>query len=110
MIEDKYRVLSGRFDGAALRLWAALGACALGRGGVSIVAKAIGMSRMTIYAGMKKLVSATPPPVVPGSVKCRVRAKGGGRRRLMTKDPTLLQDLDALVEPVTLGDPQSPLR
>lgn len=110
MIEDKYRVLSGRLDEAALRLWAALEARALGRGGVSIVAKAIGMSRTTIYAGLKELVSVTPPSAVHGAVKCRIRAKGGGRRRLTTKDPTLLQDLDALVEPVTRGDPQSPLR
>lgn len=110
MIEDKYRVLSGRLDEAALRLWAALEARALGRGGVSIVAKAIGMSRTTIYAGLKELVSTTPSSAVSGAAKCRIRARGGGRRRLTTKDPTLLRDLDALLEPATRGDPQSPLR
>ena len=40
----------------------------------------------------------------------RVRAKGGGRKKLTSKDPTLLRDLDALVEPTTRGDPRSPLR
>ncbi|MBF8273284.1 MAG: Rhodopirellula transposase family protein [Magnetococcales bacterium] len=110
MIEDKYRVLSDRLDEAALRLWAALEARALGRGGVSIVAKAIGMSRTTIYAGLKELVSETPSSAVSEAVKCRIRAKGGGRRRLTTNDPTLLRDLDALVEPMTRGDSQSPLR
>ena len=40
----------------------------------------------------------------------RLRAPGGGRKKLTTKDPTLLRALEALVEPVTRGDPQSPLR
>lgn len=109
MIEGKYRVLAGHLDEAALRLWAAVEARALGRGGVSVVAQAIGMSRTTIYAGMKEL-EADAPLEMTCDDKCRIRAKGGGRRKLTTKDPTLLHDLDALVEPMTRGDPQSPLR
>ena len=98
-----------------MRLWAAVEARTLGRGGVSTVAKAIGMSRTTIYSGLQELASApalaSPPPVavgVPG--KRRLRAEGGGRKRLTDKDAALLNALDALVEPTARGDPQSPLR
>lgn len=114
-IEEKYRALAGRLDEATLRLWAAVEARPLGRGGVSTVAKAIGMSRTTIYSGLQELASApalaSPPPVVVGvPAKRRIRAAGGGRKRLTDKDSTLLTDLDALVEPTARGDPQSPLR
>jgi transposase len=114
-IEEKYRALAGRLDEATLRLWAAVEARTLGRGGVSTVAKAIGMSRTTIYSGLQELVSApalaSPPPVVAGvPAKRRIRTAGGGRKRLTDKDSTLLTDLDALVEPTARGDPQSPLR
>ena len=52
IIESKYRALAGRLDEATLRLWAAVEARTLGRGGVSTVAKAVGISRTTIYAGL----------------------------------------------------------
>ena len=114
-IESKYRALAGRLDEATLRLWAAVEADALGRGGVSTVAKAIGISRTTIYAGLAELASArsaSGPPASPAMEVAgkRVRAKGGGRKRLTDKDATLLRDLDALVEPTARGDPMSPLR
>jgi transposase len=114
IIGSKYRALAGRLDEATLRLWAAVEARTLGRGGVSTVAKAIGISRTTIYAGLEELESASSPsrsirsPVA--AVGKRVRAKGGGRKRLTDKDATLLRDLDALVEPTARGDPMSPLR
>ena len=83
IVEGKYRALASRFDEATLRLWAAVEARTLGRGGVSTVAKAIGISRTTIYAGLEELqatpisesVEATPP--VGAGVR-RVRAQGGG--------------------------------
>src|SRR5438876_5306230 len=112
-IGDKYRVLAGRLDEATLRLWAAIEARTLGRGGVSAVAKAIGMSRTTIYAGLEELASMSTPLVPPASVggagQRRIRAKGGGRKKLTAKDTTLLRDLDGLVEPTARDDPQSPL-
>jgi transposase/DNA-binding phage protein len=116
IIAGKYRALADRLDEATLRLWAAVEARTLGRGGVSTVAKAIGMSRTTIYAGLEELGSGTPSSVstpswaVDTASKRRVRAKGGGRKKLTDKDSTLLRDLDALVEPTARGDPQSPLR
>src|SRR3954468_7549786 len=113
-IKDKYRALAGRLDEATLRLWAAVEARALGRGGVSTVAKATGLSRTTIYSGLKDLESlplaAAAPAAVGVASKRRIRAAGGGRKKLTDKDPTLLRDLDALVEPTARGDPQSPLR
>jgi transposase len=109
MIEGKYRALAARLDEATLRLWAAVEAHSLGRGGVSAVAKAIGISRTTIYAGLKELPSPRHFGASSRSVR-RIRAKGGGRKRLTTRDATLLHDLDALVEPTARGDPQSPLR
>jgi DNA-binding phage protein len=55
LIEAKYHALSGWLDEATLRIWAAVEARSIGRGGVSMVAKAIGMSRTTIYAGLAEL-------------------------------------------------------
>jgi transposase len=108
-IADKYRALAGRLDEATLRLWAAVEARTLGRGGVSTVAKAIGLSRTTIHSGLRELESA-PAAAAGVPSKRRIRAEGGGRKKLTDKDPTLLRDLDALVEPTARGDPQSPLR
>jgi transposase len=109
MIEGKYRALAARLDEATLRLWAAVEARSLSRGGVSAVAKAIGISRTTIYAGLEELASPSRS-VVSGASMRRIRAQGGGRKKLTAKDATLLRDLDALVEPTARGDPQSPLR
>lgn len=106
-VRAKYEALSGRLNEATLRLWAAVEARALGRGGVTTVANASGLSRTTIYAGLRELDAASQQRA-DGSA--RIRAPGGGRKRLVEKDPTLLGDLDALVEPSTRGDPQSPLR
>ena len=110
MIEEKFQALSGRLDEATLRLWAAVEARALGHGGVSTVASAVGMSRTTIYAGLRELAMTPSNGESVAMRKNRVRAKGGGRKKLTAKDPMLLRDLDALVEPTTRGDPQSPLR
>lgn len=111
VIEAKFLALSGRLDEATLRIWAATEARSLGRGGVSAVAKAIGMSRTTIHAGLAEL-KATGVQTVPSKPERHLRSRvvGGGRKKLTTKDVNLLRDLDALVEPTTRGDPMSPLR
>jgi hypothetical protein len=108
MIEAKYQALSGRLDEATLRMWAATEARSLGRGGVSAVAKAIGMSRTTIHAGLAELKAAAPEG--KREARPRIRAAGGGRKKLTVKDANLLRDLDALVEPTSRGDPMSALR
>ena len=112
-IETKYQALSSRLDEASLRIWAAAEARSLGRGGVSVVAKAVGMSRTTIHAGLAELKVDTPAAALPPGktmARKRVRVAGGGRKKLTQKDASLLSDLDALVEPSTRGDPMSPLR
>jgi hypothetical protein len=82
---------------------------ALGRGGITLVARAAQVSRTTVHAALAELDSlADRETAVPESD--RSRRPGGGRRTLQTSDPTLLADLDALVEPTTRGDPMSPLR
>jgi transposase len=106
-VREKHEVLSGRLNEATLRLWAAAEARALGRGGVTTVAKASGLSRTTIYAGLRELDA---PPTEQAQGSARIRTRGGGRKRLIDKDTALLSDLNTLVEPSTRGDPQSPLR
>lgn len=75
----------------------------IGRGGPTVVAEAAGMSRNTVIAGARAFDAGEVPTG-------RVRAEGGGRPRLEDVDPTLLLDLDDLVEPDSRGDPMSPLR
>jgi hypothetical protein len=85
-------------------LWAAAEAKALGYGGVSLVARATGLTRPTIHAGLKDLAGATVLP------PCRVRRPGAGGKPLTVTQPGLQAALEALVEPTCRGDPESPLR
>jgi hypothetical protein len=78
---------------------------AAGRGGLNAVAKITGIARSTIGRGLVELRGA----IEPGSASRRVRRLGGGRKRASAKDPTLLDDLKALVEPTSRGDPMTPL-
>ena len=115
IVKEKYQVLSGRLDESTLRIWSAVEAKSLGKGGVATVAKATGMSRTTIYAGLKELALETidTDQVFADKHKQkdrRVRAVGGGRKKLTDIDESLLSDLNVLVEPTTRGDPSSPLR
>ena len=86
-IEKKYRALEPLLDEATLRLWAAVEARSLGRGGVRLVARALGISRTTIYAGLAELDAADVAqrrrqPPAPGAPSRRIRAPGGGRNLL----------------------------
>ena len=87
------------------RLVVAAEALAIGRGGQAAVARATGVSRMTIRQGMRELRQPDQ-----GTEKGRIRRVGGGRKRTVEHDPKLRQDLEKLVEPTTRGDPESPLR
>lgn len=106
-IGAKFRALEVELDERRRRQWAAAEARDLGRGGVSLVARATGLSRPTILAGLRDLKL---PAQKRAAVGLRVRRAGGGRRPLAETDPGLLAALESLVEPVTRGDPQSPLR
>jgi hypothetical protein len=104
IIRQKYTLLCPELDERARRCWAAAEAMALGYGGVSAVARATGLARNTVAAGIREL--SAPQRLHPG----RVRRPGGGRKLLTATDPQLAAALDALVDPVTRGDPGSPLR
>jgi hypothetical protein len=102
-IEERYVALCDQLDERGRRLHAAAEVRALGYGGLAAVARATGLSRGTIGRGVKDLEHAPLP-------RGRVRRDGGGRHPLSASDPTLLEDLRQLIEPVTLGDPVRPLR
>jgi Rhodopirellula transposase DDE domain len=112
-IRAKFEALRPYLDERRRRLWAAAEALALGRGGLTAVATATGLQRATIRVGIRELqrgpATSRAGAAVPDDQQ-RVRAPGGGRKSLTTQDPALLRDLEALVEPVTRGDPLSPLR
>ena len=104
-IRGKFEPLRGELDERARRRWAAVEAVSLGRGGIAAVAAATGMSPITVRKGIREVATADATETVR-----RIRRVGGGRKRLTDIDPRLLSDLEALVEPATRGDPQSPLR
>jgi len=99
--------LNPELDERRRRQWAAAEARDLGWGGVTTVAQATGLSRTTIIAGRNELAL---PARQRAAEATRIRHPGGGRRPLSEMDPGLLEALEALIEPTTRGDPESPLR
>ncbi len=97
----------------ARRRWAACEARALGYGGIAIVAAATGLSRPTIRRGLAELQSRTGPSGDSADEvdddASRIRKPGAGRPTLPEDDPTLIRDLQRLLDPATRGDPMSPL-
>jgi len=102
-IRRRHAALGPHLPERFLRLWAATEAQELGWGGISRVHEATGIAVDTIRRGIEELALE---PLADG----RQRSPGGGRKRAEDKDPTLVSDLEALVEPTTRGDPESPLR
>src|SRR3990172_2902366 len=100
-LKQKLKPLGAALDERARRLAFAAEARALGRGGIEMVHRATRMARSTIARGIEELQSQ--PHVQPP----RVRRPGGGRKRLEERDPALVKDLEALVEPDAPGDPIS---
>ena len=108
-IKQRFERMQGSLNERARRLFAATEALAIGWGGVASVARATGIAPSTIGAG-KADVRALEKAGAPSLPLNRSRRAGGGRKKLTDKDPTLLSDLERLVEPMTRGDPESPLR
>ena len=99
----RYEAVRSSLDERGRRLSAAAEAKAAGYGGIAAASRVTKLARSTIGRGLKDLRD-------PGSLGRKVRRKGGGSPRLATKDPTLLADLERLLEPATMGDPMRPLR
>jgi len=106
MLVAKFAVLLPQLDERQRRLLLGAEAIALGRGGVTAVAAAAGVSRPTVTRGVAEAKAGVVSPAVAG----RVRKPGGGRKPLTETDPGIVDALDALVDPGTRGDPMSPLR
>src|SRR6266480_8151546 len=103
-IKRRFELVSGELNERSRRLVAASEAVAIGWGGISAVSRATGLSRKAISHGIKELQERG------GANEGRIRRKGGGRKKTVNKDASLREDLERLVEPVTRGDPESPLR
>ena len=108
MVADKFDNLRSLMNEKLKRHWAACEAMALGRGGISTVSEATGMSPTTIRKGIRE-IEQEYPELAEQAGGGRVRRPGGGRYRLTEHDPTLKETLEKLVDPATRGDPMSPL-
>jgi hypothetical protein len=107
-IRRKYESLSPLLDERVRRQWAAAEAMSVGWGGLTLVAGATGLARNTIATGIGELEYRRDHP--RETVDLAIRHPGGGRKPLTQTDPGLGQALEALVDPVTRGHPESPLR
>lgn len=103
-MKHRFAKLRAVLDERSRRLVVAAESVAIGRGGISAVSRATGVSRQVIRRGVAELKE----PVVGRTG--RIRRPGGGRKKTALVDATLKRDLERLVEPVTRGDPESPLR
>jgi len=103
-IGERYRALAGELDERRRRLWAAAEARSHGRGGLAAVVRATGMAENTVRAGVRELERGETLELG------RVRRRGGGRKPLSETDPSLVEDLERLVDPDSRGDPEQPLR
>ncbi len=99
----KYAAIGGVLNERARRLWAATESRAIGYGGDSLVSSATGLARATISSGRRELDAGVEP-------RGRVRSRGAGRPSLQQTQPGIRAALEKLVDPVTRGDPMSPLR
>ena len=105
-IQRRFDLLEKHLDERLRRLVAAAEAEALGARGISVVSRSTGVSRQAIRRGMQELRE----PAQAKRSDHRIRRPGGGRKQAIEKDPSLVADLERLVEPTTRRDPESPLR
>lgn len=103
-IRYRFDLLAPLLNERARRLLVGVEAACIGYGGVSLVARKTGVSRGTVADGTKDVMD---PERLP---KDRIRRKGGGRKKTVSKNPRLKTDLESLIDPLARGDPMSPLR
>ena len=109
MIRNKFKMLNFAIDERTRRLWGATEAVAIGWGGISIVSSATGLAHTTLRRGVRELECIASDDTgidSPG----RIRRSGAGRKKLVEVDPEIYDALESLVDPVTRGDPESPLK
>jgi hypothetical protein len=106
-IAARFKFLSPALDERMRRLVLGAEAMTIGRGGIIAAARATGVDRQTIAAGVEELEAALEGKDVATK---RIRRSGGGRTKKVDKNPKLWTDLERLIEPITRGDPESPLR
>ena len=99
----KYAVVAPVLDERSRRRWAAAESLAIGYGGDAVVSSATGLARETIRKGRREIARDEAPTD-------RIRRPGGGRPRIQQDQPGIQAALEALVDPLTRGDPTSPLR
>src|SRR5262245_37790585 len=93
VIREKYAALAAHLTERGRRIWAATEAKSYGRGGITVVYRATGITDKTLRRGLRELLTGK------GAEAGRIRHIGGGRKRLAEHDPTVVQDLERLVEP-----------
>jgi transposase len=103
-VRQRFISLQPVLDEKSRRMLVAAESKAWGAGGISAISKTTGVSRQVIRQGLRELEGS---PTHPDG---RIRRPGGGRKSARQKDPTLVADLEKLVEPATRGDPESCLR
>lgn len=103
IVARKYQMLSDCLTEKGKRLWAAAESLSYGHGGIFLVSQATKLARSTIHRGIKEIQDET-------SKSKGIRKSGGGRKKSSLKQDRLIKALDALVEPTSRGDPESPLR
>jgi len=105
IIAEKYSQISPYLNEQTRRIWCGIESKSLGRGGISKVSASTGVSRTTIYEGIKDLETQS----IIKTEKIKIRKVGGGRKSIKEKNPDIINKLELLVDPVTRGDPESPL-
>ncbi len=107
-IRARYKKLLPYLNEKTRRIWAGIEARSLGWGEVTQVSLATGLSPRTIQKGIRSLEESSSGKTADKSP--RIRAQGGGRKLLEEQDTMLLVDRESLIEPMTLGDPESVLK
>lgn len=106
ILSQKYKQIAPYLSEKLLRIWVSVEASVLPRGGVKLLSEITGLSRSTIHIGLHEI--SNPESCTTNTV--RTRRSGGGRKKLQETDESLQKDLDNLIDPVTRGDPENPLR
>lgn len=106
-LKEKYDFVLHLLNEKQKRLVLAADSKYIGRGGVTLVSLCSGITRATIYNGINEMKNKSKEEIT--NLR-RIRKEGAGRKLITEKDPTLIEDLDSLISPITRGDPMSPLR